>query len=38
MLSAVWGARLTRLDLIAADGHALSVTVELDNTTGEELR
>ncbi len=38
VLSNVWGPRLTRLDLIAADGHALSVTVELDNTTGEELR
>ena len=38
MLSAVWGPRLTRLDLIAADGATLSVTVELDDTTGEELR
>jgi len=38
MLSAVWGPRLTRLDLIPADVHELSVTVELDDTTGEELR
>ena len=38
VLSDVWGPRLTRLDLIAADGDAVSVTVELDNTTREESR
>ena len=38
VLSTVWGDRLTRIDLIAADRRSLSVTVELDNTTGEEPR
>ena len=38
VLSTVWGTRLTRIDLLAADRHSLSVTVELDNTTGEEPR
>jgi hypothetical protein len=38
ILFAVWGPRLTRLDLIATDVDGLSVTVELDDTTGEEPR
>jgi hypothetical protein len=36
VLSTVWGTRLTRIDLIAADCRSLSVAVELDMTTGEE--
>ena len=36
MLSTVWGERLTRLDLIAADVNRLSVTVELVETTSED--
>ena len=38
MLSTVWGERLTRLDLIAADVDRLSVTVELVKTTDEDPR
>lgn len=38
MLSAVWGERLTRLDLIPTAVDRLSVTVELVKTTGEDPR
>ncbi|MET0735595.1 MAG: heparinase II/III family protein [Microbacterium sp.] len=38
MLGDVWGSRVTRLDLIAAGAASMTVTVELDETTGEEPR
>ncbi|WP_457101756.1 heparinase II/III domain-containing protein [Microbacterium sp. P5_E9] len=38
MLSTVWGERLTRLDLIAADVERLSATVELVKTTDGDPR
>ena len=38
LLTSVWGARLTRLDLIVTDRRGLSATVELDIPTPEEDR
>ena len=38
MLSGVWGARLTRLDLDVTTLDAVAVTVELDLTNAEDAR
>jgi hypothetical protein len=38
VLSSVWGARLTRLDLDVTDRDSVAVTVELDLMNGEDAR
>lgn len=38
MLSSVWGARLTRLDLDVTTAQSVAVTVELDLTNAEDAR
>ncbi|WP_223231150.1 heparinase II/III domain-containing protein [Microbacterium jejuense] len=38
VLTSVWGAKLTRLDLDVTDRDAIAVTVELDQTNAEDTR